>query len=91
MRDEVVQHLGVYNPIDRVKEKDAACYQRTLDFINEKIIPRRLILATIFFLIGRLCGLYKGSVSLITYIAEEGASLPILPLFFNPIHIALNA
>ena len=58
--DEVVQHLGVYNPINRVKEKDAACYQRTLDFVNEKIIPRRLVLATIFLLIRRLRGLYEG-------------------------------
>lgn len=51
LRSEVVQHLGVDDPVNRVEDENLAGNEPTLKFIDEEIIPWSLILASILLLV----------------------------------------
>ena len=43
LRDQIVEHLIVTNPIDREKHENATCDQRTTNFVHKQIVPMRLV------------------------------------------------
>lgn len=93
LRDKIVQHLRIDDPVDRVEYKYPASNKPTLEFIDEQIIPRRLVFPAILFLVrgfGSVCTNGQRHVNNTRRLAEVSV-LPILPLFMIPIHRALNA
>lgn len=93
LRDKVVQHLRIDDPVDRVKYKHSASNKATFKFINEQIVPRRLVFPAILVLIRGFRSVYTDRQQHInnTRKLAESSDLPILPLFLTPIHRALNA
>lgn len=52
--DKVARELRVYEPVDGVEDKDTASNKRTLEFVDEKIVPWKWGIATKTSLVGRL-------------------------------------
>ena len=44
LRDEIVEHLVVADPVDGEEDEDSASDQRTADFIDKEIVPVSLVL-----------------------------------------------
>ncbi len=93
LRDKVVQHLRIDNPVDRVEYKHAASNKATFEFINEQIIPGRLVFPAILVLVRGFRSVYTNRQQHVNNARKlaEFSDLPILPLFMMPIHRALNA
>lgn len=93
LRDKVVQHLRIDNPVDRVEYKHSASNKATFEFINEQIIPGRLVFPAILVLIRGFRSVYTNRQQHVNNARKraEFSDLPILPLFMMPIHRALNA
>ncbi len=58
LRNEVIQHLGINYPVDRVEYEDFASHQSTFELVNEVVIPRGSVISAILVLIRWLCGVH---------------------------------
>src|SRR5271170_3373477 len=46
LRNQIVEHLTITNPINRKKHKNPTRNQRTTDFIDKQIVPVNLVLTS---------------------------------------------
>ena len=61
LRDKVTRELRVHNPVDRVEAEHLACDKRTLEFVDEMVVPGEIgacAAAAMFCLPGRFGGIH---------------------------------
>ena len=62
LRDEVVKHLVVDDPVDREEDEDAAGDETALEFIDEEVVPRGGVFAAVFVPVGGFGGFHVEAV-----------------------------
>jgi hypothetical protein len=63
LRDEIVEHLVVADPVDGEEDEDSASDQRTADFIDKEIVPVGLVLVTSNTFLVRGLGGFEGAIA----------------------------
>lgn len=53
LRDQVVQHLVIYQPVDRKKYEDFASNEATLKLFDKTVAPRSFVLSAMLLLVRR--------------------------------------
>ena len=62
LRDEVVQHLVVHDPVDGEEDEDAAGDEAAFELVDEEVVPRCAVAAAVFVSEGGFCGFHVEAV-----------------------------